>query len=160
MSKQCIWNMGDDCGTGVALPKSFHREKNCMASTRHAQGRRSSRIRTSSHIFFGTGYAHSVSAVCQHQPVTGKHYRQDIEFTVERGNSTYSRPETEKEYAAAIKIAVDMVHEGLITKEEAMLRVDKQINQVLHPRIDTTVKLDVIATGLPASPGRLPEVWF
>ncbi|MDD4262323.1 MAG: PEP-utilizing enzyme, partial [Syntrophaceticus schinkii] len=55
---------------------------------------------------------------------------------------------------AAVKAAVDMVKEGLISKEEAVLRVDPdQLNQVLHKRLDTKVQFEVLATGLPASPG-------
>ena len=55
---------------------------------------------------------------------------------------------------AAVKIAVDMVKEKLITKEEALMRVDpQQIDQLLHPIIDPKAKLKVIAKGLPASPG-------
>jgi pyruvate,orthophosphate dikinase len=55
---------------------------------------------------------------------------------------------------AALKIAVDMVHEGLITQEEAILRIDPAaLDQLLHPTIDPKAKRDVIARGLPASPG-------
>lgn len=86
-----------------------------------------------------------------------KHYKdmQDIEFTVEKGKLYLLQTRNGKRTTqAAIKIAVDMVDEGLITKEEALLRVEAaQINQLLHPSIDPTVKLNVIAKGLPASPG-------
>jgi len=55
---------------------------------------------------------------------------------------------------AAVKIAVDMVKEGIINKEQAILRVEpNQLNQLLHKRIDPTAKSEVIAKGLPASPG-------
>ncbi|MCR4399611.1 MAG: pyruvate, phosphate dikinase, partial [Syntrophomonadaceae bacterium] len=85
------------------------------------------------------------------------HYRdmQDIEFTVERGKLYMLQTRTGKRTAAAaVKIAVDMVEEGIISREEALLRVDaEQINQLLHRQIDPSAKLDVIATGLPASPG-------
>jgi pyruvate,orthophosphate dikinase len=85
------------------------------------------------------------------------HYRdmQDIEFTVEQGKlwmlQTRSGKRTSK---AAIKIAVDMVKEGLIDKEEAILRVNaEELDKLLHPSIDPKAKKDVIARGLPASPG-------
>lgn len=86
-----------------------------------------------------------------------KHYRdmQDIEFTVEKGKLYMLQTRTGKRTArASIKIAYDMVQEGLITKEEALLRIDpEQINQLLHRQIDPKAKLNIIAKGLPASPG-------
>ncbi|NLT95579.1 MAG: pyruvate, phosphate dikinase [Clostridia bacterium] len=86
-----------------------------------------------------------------------KHYKdmQDIEFTIENEKLYLLQTRNGKRTtAAAIKIAVDMVEEGLITKEEAILRVEAgQINQLLHPSIDPKAKLNVIAKGLPASPG-------
>ncbi|MCR9130828.1 MAG: pyruvate, phosphate dikinase [Alphaproteobacteria bacterium] len=86
-----------------------------------------------------------------------KHYRdmQDIEFTVEQGRLWMLQTRNGKRTAkAALKIAVEMVEEGLITEEEAVLRVDPgQLDQLLHPTIDADYKRDVIAKGLPASPG-------
>ena len=88
-----------------------------------------------------------------------KHYRdmQDIEFTVERKKLYLLQTRSGKRTArAAIKIAVDMVKEGLITKEEAILRVEpKHVETVLHPTFDPAekAKAKVIAKGLPASPG-------
>jgi len=86
-----------------------------------------------------------------------QHYRdmQDVEFTVEKGKLYMLQTRTGKRTArAAVKIAYDMVSEGLITKKEALLRVDpEQLNQLLHRQIDPNAKLDVIARGLPASPG-------
>lgn len=85
------------------------------------------------------------------------HYRdmQDIEFTVEKGTLYMLQTRNGKRTArAAVKVAVDMVNEGLITIEEALQRVDaEQLNQLLHRQIDTSVKLEPIAKGLPASPG-------
>jgi len=85
------------------------------------------------------------------------HYRdmQDIEFTVEKGTLYMLQTRNGKRTArAAVKIAVDMVNEGIISREEALLRVDaEQINQLLHRQIDTSVQLNPIAKGLPASPG-------
>src|SRR5690606_32054259 len=86
-----------------------------------------------------------------------KHFRemQDLEFTVERGRLYLLQTRTGKRTAAAaVRIAVDMVDEGLITEREAVLRVDpKQLDQLLHPRLDPNARVTVLATGLPASPG-------
>jgi len=86
-----------------------------------------------------------------------KHYRdvQDYEFTIEEGKLYLLQTRTGKRTAqAALKIAVDMVEEGIITKEEAILRIEpNQLNQLLHRRIDPKAKVEVIAKGLPASPG-------
>jgi len=86
-----------------------------------------------------------------------KHYRdvQDYEFTIEKGKLYLLQTRTGKRTAqAALKIAVDMVEEGIITKEKAILRVEpNQLNQLLHRRIDPKAKVQVIAKGLPASPG-------
>ncbi|MBL8557456.1 MAG: pyruvate, phosphate dikinase [Hyphomonadaceae bacterium] len=85
------------------------------------------------------------------------HYRdvQDIEFTVERGTLYMLQTRNAKRTApAAIKIAVDMVNEGIITKEEAVSRVDADsLNQILHPIIAPSYQRDILCTGLPASPG-------
>lgn len=92
-----------------------------------------------------------------------KHYRdvQDLEFTIERGKLWMLQTRSGKRTArAAVKIAVDMVREGLITKEEAVLRVEpEQVDQLLHPRFDTKHKEAaaregrLLAKGLNASPG-------
>ncbi len=86
-----------------------------------------------------------------------RHYRdmQDIEFTVEQGRLWMLQTRNGKRTAkAALKIAVDMVAEGLISEEEAVLRVDPgQLDQLLHPTIDADYERDVVAKGLPASPG-------
>jgi pyruvate,orthophosphate dikinase len=86
-----------------------------------------------------------------------KHYRdvQDYEFTIEKGKLYLLQTRTGKRTTqAALKIAIDMVEEGIITKEEAILRIEpNQLNQLLHRRIDPKAKVEVIAKGLPASPG-------
>ncbi len=85
------------------------------------------------------------------------HYRdmQDIEFTVEQTKLWMLQTRSGKRTAkAALKIAVDMASEGLITREEAILRVDPMaLDQLLHPTLDPNAPRDVIAKGLPASPG-------
>jgi pyruvate,orthophosphate dikinase len=86
-----------------------------------------------------------------------RHYRdmQDIEFTVERGKLFMLQTRSGKRTAkAALRIAVDMAGEGLISQEEAVLRVDPQaLDQLLHPTLDPEAQRRVIAKGLPASPG-------
>ncbi|KRB50005.1 pyruvate phosphate dikinase [Rhizobium sp. Root708] len=86
-----------------------------------------------------------------------QHYRdmQDIEFTIERGKLWMLQTRSGKRSTrAAMKIAVDMVDEGLITEREAVLRIDPaSLDQLLHPTIDPRVPREVIGTGLPASPG-------
>ena len=86
-----------------------------------------------------------------------KHYRdiQDFEFTIQEGKLFLLQTRTGKRTAqAAVKIAVDMMKEGLITPEEAVLRVEPaSLDQLLHPRLDPKAKVVVIATGLAASPG-------
>jgi len=86
-----------------------------------------------------------------------RHYRdmQDLEFTIEEGRlwmlQTRSGKRTTK---AALKIAVDMVAEGLIDRNEAVSRIDPAaLDQLLHPTLDPTASRDIVATGLPASPG-------
>jgi pyruvate,orthophosphate dikinase len=85
------------------------------------------------------------------------HYRdmQDVEFTVEQGKLYMLQTRAGKRTAqAAVKIAVDMAEEGLITREEAVLRVEPgQVEQLLHKQVDPKAKANVIAKGLNASPG-------
>ncbi|OZA76173.1 MAG: pyruvate, phosphate dikinase, partial [Caulobacter sp. 39-67-4] len=86
-----------------------------------------------------------------------RHYRdmQDIEFTVEQGKLYMLQTRNGKRTAkAALKIAVDMAAEGVISRTEAINRVEPaSLDQLLHPTIDPSAHRDVIATGLPASPG-------
>ncbi|MEM7569953.1 MAG: pyruvate, phosphate dikinase [Pseudomonadota bacterium] len=85
------------------------------------------------------------------------HYRdmQDIEFTVQKGKLWLLQTRSGKRTAkAAMKIAVDMASEGLISQEEAISRVDPAaLDQMLHPMLDPSAERDIITTGLPASPG-------
>ncbi|MBI4684041.1 MAG: pyruvate, phosphate dikinase [Nitrospirae bacterium] len=86
-----------------------------------------------------------------------KHYKDmlDIEFTVQEGKLYMLQTRVGKRTAAAaLKIAIDMVKEGMIDKKTAIMRIDpQQLDQLLHPMIDPKAKLNVIAKGLPASPG-------
>ncbi len=94
---------------------------------------------------------------CRISGVLEKHYRdmQDMEFTIERGKlwmlQTRNGKRTTK---AALKIAVDMANEGLITHEDAVRRIDPiSLDQLLHPTIDSNAERKLIGNGLPASPG-------
>ena len=86
-----------------------------------------------------------------------QHYRdmQDIEFTIERGRLFILQTRTGKRTgAAAVKIAVAMVNEGLVDRKTAIQRVSpEQLDQLLHPTIDPSTRAEVLAAGLPASPG-------
>ena len=86
-----------------------------------------------------------------------KHYRdmQDIEFTVQEGKFYILQTRSGKRTGrASIKIAVDMVNEGLITEKQALMRVSAEhVEAFLHPMVDPGKKTDIVATGLPASPG-------
>src|SRR5208337_82062 len=85
------------------------------------------------------------------------HYRdmQDMEFTIERGRLWMLQTRSGKRTAtAALKIAVDLADEGVITRNEALLRIDAgSLDQLLHPTIDAAAKRNVLTVGLPASPG-------
>ena len=89
--------------------------------------------------------------------VLERHYRdmQDLEFTVEQGKLWMLQTRSGKRTAkAALRIAVELAHEGLISKNDAILRIDPlTLDQLLHPTIDPRAHRRVIATGLPASPG-------
>jgi pyruvate,orthophosphate dikinase len=86
-----------------------------------------------------------------------KHYRdmQDLEFTIERGKLWMLQTRSGKRTAkAALKIAVDMANEGLISKHDAVARIDPaSLDQLLHPTIDPKAERNIIGSGLPASPG-------
>ena len=154
-------NMGNDSGTGVAFTRnpSTGEKKLYGEYLINAQGE---------DVVAGIRTPQPISALEQEMPeiynqfanvcsLLDKHYRnmQDIEFTIERGKLWMLQTRNGKRTAqAAIKIAVDMVDEGLITREEAVLKVEPgQLDQLLHRRIDPAAKLSVIARGLPASPG-------
>lgn len=154
-------NMGEDCGTGVAFtrnPSTGEKElygeylinaqgEDVVAGIRTPRPIRT--LKDEMPVIYG-----QFTTACE---LLEKHYRniQDIEFTIERGKLYILQTRTGKRTAqAAVKVAVDMVKEGLITKEEAILRVEPaHLDSILHRRIDPRAKLEVIAKGLPASPG-------
>mgnify|MGYP001249903671 FL=1 len=154
-------NMGDDCATGVGFTrnpstgaKEFYGEYLINAQGEDVVAG----IRTPKPI---TALKKEMSKVFgQLVKITDKlerHYKdvQDFEFTVENNRLYMLQTRNGKRTAAAaVKIAVDMVNEKLITREEAVMRLEpQQIDQLLHPVIDPKAKLEVIARGLPASPG-------
>jgi len=95
--------------------------------------------------------------LCDVRTTLENHYRdmQDIEFTIQQGTLYMLQTRSGKRTAkAALKIAVDMVAEGAITKEEAVARIDaNSLDQLLHPTLDPNAAREVLTTGLPASPG-------
>ena len=154
-------NMGDDCATGVAFTRDPSTGENTFYGEflTNAQGE---------DVVAGVRTPEPVERLKSRQPeayqtlediyqTLEKHYRdmQDIEFTVQQSKLWMLQTRNGKRTAAAaVKIAVDMVNEGLITRSEAVQRVDpEQLDQLLHPTFDPSVERNVLATGLPASPG-------
>ncbi|PIT68432.1 pyruvate, phosphate dikinase [Bartonella tribocorum] len=95
--------------------------------------------------------------LCQIAQKLEQHYRdmQDLEFTIEKGKLWMLQTRSGKRTArAALKMAIEMVEEGLISREEAVMRIDaKSLDQLLHPTLDPKAERFVIGRGLPASPG-------
>lgn len=154
-------NKGDDSGTGVAFTRnpSTGEKKVYGEFLMNAQGE---------DVVAGIRTPQSIDQLKDVMPDVYKqftdvcillenHYKdmQDIEFTIENGKLYLLQTRNGKRTAqAAVKIAVDLVHEGVITKEEALLQVPAgQLETLLHRRIDPNAKIDVVAKGLPASPG-------
>lgn len=154
-------NMGNDSGTGVAFTRNPSTGENELFGEYliNAQGE---------DVVAGIRTPQPIHVLKQDMPeiyrqfkeiceLLERHYKdmQDIEFTVERGKLYILQCRSGKRTGqAAVKIAVDLVKEGLITKEEAVLLVDpNSLNQLLHRRIDDSVKVEPLAKGLPASPG-------
>ncbi len=156
-------NMGENCGTGVAFTRnpSTGEKKLFGEFLLNAQGEDVvAGIRTPEQIHALKGkmpkvYEEFVSVT----ELLEKHYRdmQDIEFTIENEKLYMLQTRTGKRTAmAAVNIAIDMVEEGLITKEEAILRIEPtQLDQFLHPTFEEAAlkKATVITKGLPASSG-------
>jgi pyruvate,orthophosphate dikinase len=163
-------NMGNDCATGVAFTRNPSTGENRFFGEflLNAQGEDVvAGIRTPQPIdkVSSDGHLPSLEEVmpdCYQQlldirELLEKHYHdmQDIEFTIEKDKLYMLQTRNGKRTAtAAVKIAVDMVKEGLIDKKEAVLRVaPEQLDQLLHPSLDPKAAKEIIATGLPASPG-------
>ena len=156
-------NMGDNSGTGVAFTRDPATGNNKIYGEYliNAQGE---------DVVAGIRTPQPISKLEEDLPQCYKefmdiahrlenHYRdmQDMEFTIEQGKLYFLQTRNGKRTAqAALKIAVDLVDEGLLSKEEAILKVEpKQLDSLLHPTFDTDElkKSTVIAKGLPASPG-------
>jgi len=154
-------NMGDDCGTGVAFTRNPSTGEKVLYGEFliNAQGEDVvAGIRTPQPIAKLKDEMPSVfDQFVKTAELLEKHYKnmQDIEFTVERGKLYMLQTRNGKRTAqAAVKVAYDLAHEGLVSKQEAILMVEPgQLDQLLHRQIDSSVKLEVIASGLPASPG-------
>lgn len=156
-------NAGDDCGTGVAFTRDpSNGDRHLFGEyLMNAQGE---------DVVAGVRTPVPISELEKQNPEVYKefvshcdklehHYKdmQDLEFTIEHGRLFMLQCRNGKRTGpAAVKIAVEMVHEGLITKEEAVQRVTgSQVDQLLHPRIDpdSLGSVHALAKGLPASPG-------
>ncbi|HHT14347.1 MAG TPA: pyruvate, phosphate dikinase [Clostridiales bacterium] len=156
-------NMGNDCGTGVAFTRNPATGENYLYGEylMNAQGE---------DVVAGIRTPHNIDDMKEELPeiyqqfadIAQKledHYRdmQDLEFTIERGRLYILQTRNGKRTAAAaVKIAVDLVDEGKITEEEAVLKVEpKQLDTLLHPTFDANAlkKATAFVTGLAASPG-------
>ena len=134
---------GEDVVAGIRTPQYLTR------SAREAAGAKAASMEESMPAVF--------AELARVFDLLERHYRdmQDIEFTVERGKLFMLQTRSGKRTAnAALRIAVDMAEEKLISEEEAVLRIDPQaLDQLLHPTLDPKAERHVIARGLPASPG-------
>ena len=154
-------NMGDTSGTGVAFTRDPSTGENVFYGEylMNAQGE---------DVVAGIRTPHPISDLQKENPevydelvsiykLLESHYKemQDVEFTIQDGKLYMLQTRAGKRTAtAAVRMAVEMVEEGLIDKKTAVMRVEPdQLDQLLHPMIDPDAKYDVIATGLPASPG-------
>ena len=166
-------NMGNDCSTGVVFTRNPSTgEKNFFGEYLiNAQGEDVvAGTRTPQHITLRAKKASGAKELSMEETMPNvyrdlkntlfkleKHYKdmQDVEFTVENKKLWILQTRSGKRTAeAAIKIAVDMTKEKLISKKEALLRIDpNSLDTLLHPTLDKTVEKKIIAKGLPASPG-------
>ena len=166
-------NMGNDCATGVAFTRnpstgenSFYGEylinaqgEDVVAGIRTPRNiTKKARLESSSEdLSLEETMPEAFNELTKIYKKLENHYRdmQDIEFTIENKKLWMLQTRSGKRTAkASIKIAVDMVSEKLITKDEALLRIDPKIlDTLLHPTLDPKAKKNVIVKGLPASPG-------
>ena len=154
-------NMGDDCGTGVAFTRKPSTGEKVLYGEflTNAQGE---------DVVAGIRTPRPISELKDQMPEMYKqfvqaadtlehHYKdmQDIEFTIERGRLYMLQTRNGKRTGrAAVQVAYDLVHESILTPAEALMKVEPaHIEQLMHRQIDPSAKLNVIAKGLPASPG-------
>lgn len=171
MQAMVFGNMGDDCATGVAFTRNPSTGDNHFYGEFlvNAQGEDVvAGIRTPQPINIAAKKSNDERSLEEVMPKLyseleaiyhklEKHYHdmQDIEFTIQQNKLWMLQTRNGKRTAqAAVKIAVDMVNEGMIDKNSAIARVEAaQLDQLLHPMIDPKYKREVVAKGLPASPG-------
>jgi pyruvate,orthophosphate dikinase len=166
-------NMGEDCATGVAFTRNPSTGENAFYGEYliNAQGEDVvAGIRTPQHLTIAGKLANQSNLPSMEETMPEvfqqlvtvretleKHYRdmQDLEFTVQRGKLYMLQTRSGKRTAAAaLKIAVEMASEGLIDHNEAIRRIDPMaLDQLLHPTLDPKARREIIARGLPASPG-------
>ncbi len=166
-------NMGEDCATGVAFSRDPSTGENAFYGEYlvNAQGEDVvAGIRTPQHLTVKGKVKHgsTLPAMEEGMPslfadlvkirnILEAHYKdmQDMEFTIQQNKLWMLQTRNGKRtVGASVKIAVDMVAEGLLSKQDAMMRVEPhQLDQLLHPMLDPKAKRTVIAKGLPASPG-------
>ncbi|SQF96195.1 pyruvate, phosphate dikinase [Bartonella quintana] len=166
-------NMGEDSATGVAFtrnPSTGEKELygeflfNAQGEDVVAGIRTPQNITENARIVAGSNkpslekiMPEAFGELCQIVQKLEQHYRdmQDLEFTIEKGKLWILQTRSGKRTArAALKMAIEMVEEGLISREEAVMRIDaKSLDQLLHPTLDPKAARFVIARGLPASPG-------
>ena len=165
-------NMGEDCATGVAFTRNPNNGENIFYGEYliNAQGedvvagiRTPYPLSKDTEDDFTAGRSLEVKMpkiydeLLECRSVLEKHYgdMQDIEFTVQDNKLFLLQTRNGKRTAeAAIKIAVDMVHEGKINTNDALIRVEPEsLNQLLHPTLDNNAKSDFLIRGMPASPG-------
>jgi pyruvate,orthophosphate dikinase len=154
-------NMGEDSGTGVAFTRDPSTGEHTLYGEYllNAQGE---------DVVSGMRTPHPISRLREQMPeayadldrvarTLERHFRdvQDLEFTIERGRLYMLQTRrAQRSGQAAVRIAVEMVDEGVISEEEAIARVPpNDLNQLLHPAIDPKADLDLLTVGLPASPG-------
>lgn len=166
-------NMGDDCATGVCFtrdPSTGERKffgeylinaqgEDVVAGIRTPQPINDFSKNESNKVFktLEESMPEAFKELTEVYKKLEAHYKdmQDIEFTIENKKLFILQTRNGKRTAAAgIKIAVDLVSEGILSKQEALLRVNPEdLNQLLHPRLDPKATKKIIAKGLPASPG-------
>ena len=154
-------NLGEDSGTGVAFTRdpSTGERKLYGEYLLNAQGE---------DVVSGSRNVHPISKLKEEMPqayaeldriarVLERHFRdvQDMEFTIERGKLFMLQTRRgQRSGHAAVRVACEMVDEGAISEDEAVARIPpNDLNQLLHPTIDPDSKVDLLTTGLPASPG-------
>ncbi len=166
-------NMGDDCATGVAFTRDPSTGENTFYGEYlvNAQGEDVvAGIRTPQHLTIEGKQRNDSDMPAMEEVMPGlfkeldairhrleAHYKdmQDMEFTIQGGKLWMLQTRNGKRTSAAsLRIAVDMANEGLISTDEAIMRIDPmQLDQLLHPTLDPKAERDIIGSGLPASPG-------